>query len=75
MGFGLLNVGRVNFICDRKIQKEKGRQRRREREKKGGRMAERKKEEKRERGEKDNRSFIVFFLINDALSSRSEPRR
>lgn len=39
-------------------------------------MAERKKEEKRERGgEKDNRSFIVFFLINDALSSRLEPRR
>ena len=38
-------------------------------------MAERKKEEKRERGEKDNRSSIVFFLINDTLSSRSEPRR
>lgn len=44
-----------------------------EREK--GRMAERKIEEKRERGEKDDRSSIVFFLINDTLSFRLEPRR
>ena len=62
MGFGLLNVGRVNFICERKIKiKKEGREGERERKGEEGWQKERKKEEKRERGEKDNRSSIVFF--------------
>lgn len=75
-GFWLIkckpNVGRVNFTCERNIKRKKeDREGRIEREGKDGR----KKEEKREKGEKDDRSFIVFFLINDTLSFRSAPRR
>lgn len=73
MAFGLLNVGRVNFIV-----KEKSKEKRKaeEGERKKGRKDGRKKERgKEDRGEKDKRSSIVFFLINDTLSSSSEPRR
>lgn len=51
MGFGLLNVGRVNFICERKFKRKKeGREGERERKGEEGWQKERKR--KRERGER-----------------------
>ena len=74
MAFGLLNVGRVNFTCERKIKRKKeGREGRRKREGKDGR----KKDRGRERGEKDDRSFIAFFLemIHSALDQHQGDSR
>ena len=64
-GFWFTKCRKSQVYCERKKEGRGGR----DREGEEGWQKE------RERGEKDNRSSIVFFLINDTLSSRSEPGR
>lgn len=68
-GFWFTKCRKSQVYCERKIKRKK--------EGRGGRDREGEEgwQKERERGEKDNRSSIVFFLINDTLSSRSEPGR